>query len=98
MCARTPGENYYKTGVDPDGVGYVNQHGLSRKHIFDSVRNSLKRLQLDYIDLLQCRPSVVHSMLEMTTYLHILAGHRSDPDTPFEETVRRLTPLSLYKY
>lgn len=34
--------------------GYVNQQGLSRKHIFDSVKKSLERLQLDYIDLLQC--------------------------------------------
>jgi aryl-alcohol dehydrogenase-like predicted oxidoreductase len=33
--------------------GYVNAFGLSRKHIFDSVDASLKRLQLDYIDLLQ---------------------------------------------
>ncbi|KAG9048192.1 hypothetical protein FS837_000538 [Tulasnella sp. UAMH 9824] len=33
---------------------YTNQHGLSRKHIFDSVKHSLERLQLDYIDLLQC--------------------------------------------
>ncbi|KAM6493059.1 aryl-alcohol dehydrogenase [Amanita muscaria] len=41
-------------GVDPDDVGYVNQHGLSRKHIFESVKHSLERLQLDYIDLLQC--------------------------------------------
>ncbi|KAI0262245.1 Aldo/keto reductase [Gloeopeniophorella convolvens] len=37
-----------------DKMGYVNQHGLSRKHIFDSVKNSLERLQLDYIDVLQC--------------------------------------------
>lgn len=33
---------------------YTNQHGLSRKHVFDSVKHSLERLQLDYIDLLQC--------------------------------------------
>jgi len=33
---------------------YVNQHGLSRKYLFQSVQGSLKRLQLDYIDLLQC--------------------------------------------
>jgi aryl-alcohol dehydrogenase-like predicted oxidoreductase len=39
---------------EPDRHGYVNQHGLSRKHIFASVKQSLKRLQLDYIDLLQC--------------------------------------------
>jgi len=38
----------------PDNLGYVNQHGLSRKHIFDSVKASLQRLQLDYIDVLQC--------------------------------------------
>ncbi|THU79573.1 aryl-alcohol dehydrogenase [Dendrothele bispora CBS 962.96] len=42
------------SGKDFDSLGYVNQHGLSRKHIFDSVKHSLKRLQLDYIDLLQC--------------------------------------------
>ncbi|TRM56994.1 NADP-dependent oxidoreductase domain-containing protein [Schizophyllum amplum] len=40
--------------VNPDNAGYVNQHGLSRKHIFDSVKHSLERLQLDYIDVLQC--------------------------------------------
>ncbi|KAG9315332.1 aryl-alcohol dehydrogenase [Chiua virens] len=39
---------------DPDQNGYVNQHGLSRKHIFASVKKSLERLQLDYIDVLQC--------------------------------------------
>lgn len=37
-----------------DSSGYVNQHGLSRKHIFDSVDHSLRRLGLDYIDVLQC--------------------------------------------
>ncbi|KAJ7476011.1 Aldo/keto reductase [Mycena latifolia] len=37
-----------------DAAGYVNQYGLSRKHIFDSVKHSLRRLQLDYIDVLQC--------------------------------------------
>ncbi|TRM56989.1 NADP-dependent oxidoreductase domain-containing protein [Schizophyllum amplum] len=40
--------------TNPDTVGYVNQHGLSRKHIFDAVKHSLERLQLDYIDVLQC--------------------------------------------
>jgi len=39
---------------EKDKAGYVNQYGLSRKHIFDSVKASLKRLQLDYIDVLQC--------------------------------------------
>lgn len=36
-----------------DASGYINAYGLSRKHIFDSVDASLKRLDLEYIDLLQ---------------------------------------------
>lgn len=32
---------------------YVNQGGLSRAAIFNAVNASLKRLQMDYIDLLQ---------------------------------------------
>lgn len=44
-----------------------NKKGLSRKHLLEGTWNSLKRLQLDYVDLLYC--------------------HRSDPDTPIEETV-----------
>ncbi|KAK0431731.1 aryl-alcohol dehydrogenase [Armillaria borealis] len=44
----------YMNPSDSEKDGYVNQHGLSRKHIFDSVKHSLERLQLDYIDVLQC--------------------------------------------
>lgn len=36
-----------------ENKGYVNMFGLSRKHIFESVEASLKRLDMDYIDLLQ---------------------------------------------
>ncbi|GAA6006443.1 hypothetical protein JCM11491_004962 [Sporobolomyces phaffii] len=39
---------------DPDAQGYVNQHGLSRKHIFDSIDASLARLGTSYVDVLQC--------------------------------------------
>ncbi|MBI3162364.1 MAG: aldo/keto reductase [Chloroflexi bacterium] len=31
----------------------ANDRGLSRKHILDSIDNSLKRLQMDYVDLYQ---------------------------------------------
>lgn len=35
------------------GTGDANNVGLSRKHIFSSVEDSLRRLQTDYIDLYQ---------------------------------------------
>jgi aryl-alcohol dehydrogenase-like predicted oxidoreductase len=41
-------------GKNPEELGYVNQFGLSRKHIFAAVKHSLERLQLDYVDVLQC--------------------------------------------
>ncbi|KAH9038388.1 Aldo/keto reductase [Lactarius pseudohatsudake] len=53
VVSRSPGEQLsLSDGVD--NLGYVNQYGQSRKHIFDSVQHSLKRLQLDYVDVLQC--------------------------------------------
>ena len=35
----------------PTDAENINSGGLSRTHIFNSVKNSLKRLQTDYIDL-----------------------------------------------
>jgi voltage-dependent potassium channel beta subunit len=32
----------------------VNDRGLSRKHLFESIHNSLRRLKIDYVDLYQC--------------------------------------------
>lgn len=32
----------------------VNDRGLSRKHIFESIHASLERLRIDYVDLYQC--------------------------------------------
>ncbi|KAJ3825901.1 aryl-alcohol dehydrogenase [Lentinula raphanica] len=54
VVGKTPADNLITLRLDPDTNGYVNQHGLSRKHIFAAVKNSLKRLQLEYIDVLQC--------------------------------------------
>ncbi|KAF8271051.1 aryl-alcohol dehydrogenase [Lactarius quietus] len=49
-----------------DKKGYVNQHGLSRKHIFDSVKKSLERLQLEYIDVFQCHRFDPNTPIEET--------------------------------
>ncbi|KAJ3557518.1 hypothetical protein NM688_g1432 [Phlebia brevispora] len=46
--------NIMASGKKPEDFGIIQQKGLNRKHIFDSVKASLKRLQLDYIDVLQC--------------------------------------------
>ncbi|KAK2467736.1 hypothetical protein APHAL10511_000031 [Amanita phalloides] len=54
------------SGGNPDDIGYANQYGLSRKHIFDSVKASLKRLQLDYIDVLQCHRFDKNTPIEET--------------------------------
>jgi len=54
LAANTPSENFITNGLKSDEYGYVNQKGLSRKHIFDSIKKSLARLQLDYVDVLQC--------------------------------------------
>ncbi|KAJ7126283.1 NADP-dependent oxidoreductase domain-containing protein [Mycena epipterygia] len=56
VVVRDPKISFYNAPPEkgPDKFGYVNQHGLSRKHIFESVKHSLERLQLEYIDVLQC--------------------------------------------
>jgi voltage-dependent potassium channel beta subunit len=42
-----------------------NDRGLSRKHIIEGMRNSLKRLQLDYVDIVYChRPDYVTPLEE----------------------------------
>lgn len=43
-----------------------NDTGLSRKHLMEGTKNSLKRLQLDYIDLLFCHRPDPHTPIEET--------------------------------
>jgi len=43
-----------------------NATGLSRKHIIEGIKNSLKRLQLDYVDILYCHRFDSETPLEET--------------------------------
>lgn len=55
VCAPLIPDNVPKEAVfNPEQYGLVNTYGLSRKHIFDSIKASLERLQLDYVDVFQC--------------------------------------------
>ena len=56
---------------------------MTRKNIFESVKKSLERLQLDYVDVLQC----VSRTPVYSTSINYHSGHRFDPETPIEETV-----------
>jgi voltage-dependent potassium channel beta subunit len=51
---------YWPMSEDP------NDKGLSRKHIFESVNKSLKRLQVDYLDLYFCHRFDAETPLEET--------------------------------
>ncbi|KAK8803749.1 hypothetical protein WA158_001443 [Blastocystis sp. Blastoise] len=42
----------------------VNRTGLSRKHIIEGIQNSLKRLQLDYVDITYCHRYDANTPLE----------------------------------
>ncbi|TFY59152.1 hypothetical protein EVG20_g7895 [Dentipellis fragilis] len=67
--------NEIRYDPDVDKEGYINQHGLSRKHIFESVKHSLERLQLDYIDVLQCHRFDTTTPIEETPYIQMQALH-----------------------
>ncbi|KAJ7790460.1 Aldo/keto reductase, partial [Mycena olivaceomarginata] len=72
----------------PENMGYANQFGLSRKHILASVQDSLRRLQLDYIDVLQCRCYLLGFKFPLSS--NHFPGHRFDYDTPIAETMEAL--------
>jgi aryl-alcohol dehydrogenase-like predicted oxidoreductase len=52
------------------GTG-VNDRMLSRKHIMEGIENSLKRLQLDYVDVVYChRPDLATPLEETCRAMH----------------------------
>lgn len=51
-----------------DGRKLPNQTGLSRKHITEGINASLKRLQLDYVDLYFCHRPDKNTPIEETVF------------------------------
>jgi aryl-alcohol dehydrogenase-like predicted oxidoreductase len=54
---------YWPVGPDPKGK---NDTGLSRKHIMEGIDGSLRRLQMDYVDLYQAHRYDIFTPLEET--------------------------------
>jgi aryl-alcohol dehydrogenase-like predicted oxidoreductase len=54
---------YWPVGPDPKGK---NDTGLSRKHIMEGINGSLRRLQMDYVDLYQAHRYDTFTPLEET--------------------------------
>lgn len=48
------------------GGSGVNDQGLSRKHLIEGIKNSLSRLDLDYVDLLYCHRPDPNTPIEET--------------------------------
>jgi len=59
----------------------VNDRGLSRKHIIEGMNESLKRLQLDYVDIVFChRPGKCYSLSNLNS-----TQHHKPHESPFEK-------------
>lgn len=60
-------------GLDREGQSVNRKDTLNRKYLMQAIGGSLKRMGLDFIDLVYC--------------------HRSDPNTPIEETVWAMSDM-----
>lgn len=48
------------------GGDHPNDKMLSRKHIIEGIKNSLERLQLDYVDVIYCHRPDIYTTLKET--------------------------------
>jgi aryl-alcohol dehydrogenase-like predicted oxidoreductase len=63
----------------PVGEKTPNEHGLSRKHIMESINGSLRRMNLDYVDLYQAHRFDYETPLEetMTAFADIVRAGKA---------------------
>lgn len=80
--SHTVASDGFGTRAEAEANGYVNQQGLSRKHIFAAVDASLERLGLAYIDLLQCHRFDPDTPVEETVRLLHLRAFRQELSFP----------------
>ncbi|KIO29955.1 hypothetical protein M407DRAFT_21009 [Tulasnella calospora MUT 4182] len=76
--SREPGPIWASPEEKLDQLRYTNQYGLTRKHLFAAIKDSLERLQLDYVDVLQCHRFDYNTPVEETMHaLHeiVKAGY-----------------------
>ncbi|CAE6522342.1 unnamed protein product [Rhizoctonia solani] len=66
VVGHNPGDHYVGDLQKAEANGYVNQYGLSRKHIFEAIKHSLERLQLDYVDVFQVHRFDYNTPIEET--------------------------------
>jgi aryl-alcohol dehydrogenase-like predicted oxidoreductase len=88
-------------GADP------NQRGLSRKHIFHSIDDSLRRLQTDYVDLYQIHRAdpttpieetlvALHDLVKMGKVLYL--GASSMPAWQFAKLLYKADQMGLTRF
>ncbi|KIO33404.1 hypothetical protein M407DRAFT_65480 [Tulasnella calospora MUT 4182] len=68
VFSREPGSLW---GASDEKIGqlrYTNQQGLSRKPLFAAIKNTLERLQLDYVDFFQCHCFDYNTPIEETIH------------------------------
>ena len=64
------------------------------QHIFDSIKASLERLQLDYVDVLQCELSIP-GVVPLWILMSSISGHRFDYTTLFRSLAWTWSPGSF---